>query len=95
MMVCPRYSRASEPTRSGTVVVAAVVGWVGVDAGGEGDGAGVMVEGEAADGNCFGLGDGEGEGGEEGEEEGGACVLHVWWWFVGKGTIMWGRGFLG
>ena len=94
MMVCPRYSRGREPTRSSTVVVAAVVGWGGVDAGGDGDGAGVVVEGEAAEGfiGYFGLGDGEGEGGEEGEEEGGACVLHVWCLFVGKGTVMWEEG---
>ena len=48
----------------------------------------------------MGLGDGEGEGGEEGEEEGGGLVKHVWWWCglfgeegcVGRGSWVKGAG---
>ena len=72
----PRSSRAGEPARSSTGAEVVVVGWVGEDAGGEGDSAGGVVGGEAA-----GLGDGEGEGGEEGEE--GGLVVHFWWWWCG------------
>ena len=69
-------SRSSRAAKSGTrVVVMMAARWVwGKDTRGVG-GDGGVVESEAV----VGLGDGEGEGGEEGEEDGGGCVLHFLW----------------
>lgn len=44
------------------------------------DGCGDKIEGGRGYGEGAGLGEGGGEEGEEGDEGGGLCEFHGWWW---------------